>query len=98
MQYLTCYEIQNLLSMLPAFYFYVRARKRKRDSLLAVTVAFYFLAILCKEAALALPVMVAYCELFYFNKSLSFKGRFIRALPLAALFAVPTVIYFLMRY
>ncbi|HKP85790.1 MAG TPA: tetratricopeptide repeat protein, partial [Blastocatellia bacterium] len=69
-----------------------------RHYLLGVAAAFYFLAMLSKEAALALPVMVAYSELFYFNKSLSFKSRLVRALSLVGLFAVPTVIYFLMRY
>lgn len=86
------------LFLLPAFYFYARSRKRKRSYLLGVAAVFYFLALLGKEAALALPVMIAYCELFFFNESSSLKSRLKRVLSLAGLFAVPTLIYFAMRY
>jgi protein O-mannosyl-transferase len=86
------------LFLIPAFYFYARWRRQGRNYRLVVALALYFLALLCKEAALALPVMVAYCELFYFNNSLSFNARFKRFALLSALFAVPSAIYFLMRY
>jgi tetratricopeptide (TPR) repeat protein len=86
------------LLLLPAFYFYVRYRKQGRSYMLAIAPVFYFLALLSKEAAIALPVFIAFCELFYFNKSLSLKERAIRLSILVALFAVPTLIYFAMRY
>jgi tetratricopeptide (TPR) repeat protein len=86
------------LFLLPAFYFYVRYRKQKRNHLLALALGFYFLALLSKEAAITLPIFIAYCELFYFNRPLPVRARAARLLSIAALFAVPTVIYFLMRY
>ncbi len=86
------------LFLLPAFYFYVRYRKQGRIYMLAIALGFYFLALLSKEAAIALPIFIAFCELFYFNKSLSLKGRAIRFSVLVVLFAVPTLIYFAIRY
>ncbi|MGA9769916.1 MAG: tetratricopeptide repeat protein [Blastocatellia bacterium] len=86
------------LFLLPAFYFYVRYRKQGRNYMVAMALGFYFLALLSKEAAIALPVFIGYCELFYFNKSLSLKERVIRVSILVGLFAVPTLIYFAIRY
>lgn len=86
------------LFLLPAFYFYVRYRKQGRSYMLAIAPVFYFLALLSKEVAIALPVFIVFCELFYFNKSLSLKERIIRSSVLVGLFAVPTLIYFAMRY
>lgn len=86
------------LLLLPAFYFYLRYRKQGRNYMLAVALGFYFLALLSKEAAIALPIFIAFCELFYFNKSLSLKERATRFSILVGLFAVPTLIYFAIRY
>lgn len=87
-----------VLLLLPAFYFYLRFRKHGARFLLGCALAFFFLALLSKETALALPVVVAYCELFHFKGEASTSQRLIRASKLLALFAIPTAVYFLMRY
>ncbi|HWP42740.1 MAG TPA: tetratricopeptide repeat protein, partial [Blastocatellia bacterium] len=84
--------------LLPAFYFYLRYRKTGRNSLMAAAIGCYFLALFCKETALALPLAVAYCELFHFKDAGPFKRRVARLLALAGLFVIPTVIYIIMRY
>ncbi|HKS42478.1 MAG TPA: tetratricopeptide repeat protein [Blastocatellia bacterium] len=86
------------LFLLPAFYFYMRYRKQGHIYMLAITLGVYFLALLSKEAAIALPVFIAFYELFYFNKSLSLRERAIRFSVLVGLFTVPTLIYFAIRY
>jgi tetratricopeptide (TPR) repeat protein len=84
--------------LLPAFYFYLRYRKSNRKYLMAASVVFYFLALLSKETSLALPFIIAYCELFYFKNTAPLKRRAVRGLTLASLFIAPTAVYFLMRY
>ena len=86
------------LLLLPAFYFYLRSRRRAAWHLFACALGFFFLALLSKETALALPLMLAYCELFYFETETPLRQRLVRASRLLALFAIPTAIYFLMRY
>lgn len=86
------------LFLLPAFYFYLRYRKTSRKTTLAIALVFYLFALLCKETALALPLIVAYCEAFYFKDDASSNKRFLRALAIGSLFILPTAIYFAMRY
>ena len=86
------------LLLLPSFYFYLRFRKRGTRYLLAFALVFFFLALLSKETAIALPLVVAYCELFHFNGEVAFTQRLVRASTLVALFLIPTAIYLLMRY
>lgn len=86
------------LFLLPAFYFYLRYRKTGRKIIMAVALSFYFLALLSKETALALPLIVVYCETIYFKDETPFIKRLSQALMLGGLFIVPTVIYFAMRY
>lgn len=87
-----------MLLLLPTFYFYLRFQKRGAKYLLGCAIALYFLALLSKETAVALPVVVAYCELFYFESETAFKQRVIRAARILVLFAIPTAVYILMRY
>jgi protein O-mannosyl-transferase len=86
------------LFLLPAFYFYLRSRKSNRKYLMLLSLAFYLFALLSKETALALPFIIAYCELFYFETAPSLRRRVNLALTLASLFIVPTAIYYLVRY
>jgi protein O-mannosyl-transferase len=83
--------------VLPAFYFYLRLRKTGKTNYLAAMLVTYLLALWSKETALALPLIIAYLELFHFNESDSFKERGIKAAKLLAAFAVPILIFFLMR-
>ena len=84
--------------LLPAFYFYLRYRKSNRKYLIPLSLVFYLLALLSKETSLALPFIIAYCELFYFERDAPLRLRAIRGLKLASLYIVPTAVYFLMRY
>lgn len=86
------------LFLLPAFYFYLRYRKTGQKPLMAVALAFYFLALLSKETALALPLIVVYCETIFFKGETPLIKRLLRGLVIGSLFILPTVIYFTMRY
>ena len=86
------------LLLLPAFYFYLRFRKHGAWHLLGFALGFFFLALLSKETALALPVVVAYCELFHFKSDTPLNQRLVRTAKLMGLFAIPAVIYMVMRY
>jgi protein O-mannosyl-transferase len=84
--------------LLLSFYFYLRHRATHRRYFLALMAALYFFALLSKESAIALPVFVVYCEMFYFSESDALAKRFSRAALLSALFALPTLAYMAMRY
>lgn len=86
------------LLLLPAFYFYLRARKSGRIYLMVAALPLYFFALMSKETAIILPLVVGYCELFYFKDSSRMRQRIIRASIYIGLFALPIVIYLLMRY
>lgn len=86
------------LLLLPAFFFYLRFRKRGRKSLFAASLIFFFLALLAKETAVAFPFAVFACELFYFDREREVRPKLMAALRLSAWFIVPVAIYFLMRY
>lgn len=86
------------LFLLPAFYYYLLYRKSERKSLLTIALVFYFLALLSKETAIALPLIVAYCETAHFQDSAKLTRRFARAVAISSLFALPALIYFLLRY
>lgn len=85
------------LFFLPAFYFYLRFRERRRWQLLGAALGFYFLALLTKENAIALPLVIAYCELFHFREDVIFKQRLVELSKLMGFFAAPTVLYYLVR-
>jgi Tfp pilus assembly protein PilF len=59
---------------------------------------FFFFALLCKEAAILLPVVIAYCELFYFKESAPIRQRLSHLGRLALFFLLPVAAYFGMRY
>jgi tetratricopeptide (TPR) repeat protein len=84
--------------LLPAFYYYLRYRATGRRRLMAVALGFYFVALLCKETAIMLPLLIAYCELVHFKDSRTFRQKAIDAAIKGALFVAPTAIYLLMRY
>lgn len=85
------------LFLLSAFYFYLRFRENLRWYLLALALGFYLFALLSKEPAIALPLMVAYCELFYFKAKTPLVARLREASKYVGFFMVPTAIYLLMR-
>jgi tetratricopeptide (TPR) repeat protein len=86
------------LFALAAFYFYLRYRKRGDWYYALIAAVLFFGALLTKETALGLLLVIAYCELSYFKDSPSLKPRAVHPAMLAGLFALPTLIYFLMRH
>jgi tetratricopeptide (TPR) repeat protein len=84
------------LFFLTAFYTYLRYRKSGKPYLIIATLALFLLALFAKEAALALPVLIAYCELFYFGER-DRKQRWLRLGVIAASFVVPLAVYLFMR-
>src|SRR6185503_3387374 len=85
------------LFLLPAFWCYLRWRNGGRKYLIAGLFSFYFLALFGKETALALPLVIVWCELFHFKELAPFRVRLMRAVWLPALLALPTAAYFGMR-
>ena len=86
------------LFVLPSFFFYLKYRKNGRKSALVMMLILFFLALISKETAILLPLIIAYCELFYFKESVPFVQRLLRLANLAAFFVLPVATYFAMRY
>jgi Flp pilus assembly protein TadD len=86
------------LFLLPAFYFYLRYREEKRAGFLALMTAFYFLALMSKEVAVALPLVILYFEIIDVREPVPLKRRISSAAKISALFAASTLVYFLMRH
>ena len=86
------------LFLLPAFYCYMRFRKSGRKTYMALSVALFLPALFSKETALAMPLVIAYLELFYFRDLTPLWRRVVRAATLVSLFSAPTAIYFALRY
>ncbi len=84
------------LFFLTAFYCYLRYRKSGKTYLIVLTLILFLLALFAKESAVALPILIAYCELFHFNEG-DFKQRLRRVGTLAAGFFAPVAIYFIFR-
>ena len=85
------------LLLLPAFYFYLRFRESQRWYMFGGALAFYFLALLTKETAIAFPLLIAYCELFHFKQAGPFRQKLVETSKVVGLFMAPIAIYFLMR-
>lgn len=77
---------------LPAFLTYIIYRRSANKYLLPVSLGLYLLALLSKETALALPILVGYWELSRTQRRVSEISK------MMLLFAVPTALYFVMRY
>ena len=90
-------ELLMSLFALTAFWLYLKYRKTGCTLFLALTSVLYFLALLSKETALALPLVVICCELVRSNDSLPRRGL-MRFLAIGSLFAIPTAAYFVLRY
>ncbi|HKQ04310.1 MAG TPA: tetratricopeptide repeat protein [Blastocatellia bacterium] len=86
------------LLLFTALAFYLRYRKSGKPHQLALTLAFYLLALWGMEAALAFPLVVAYLELTPPRQSASGKGRGVSFTMLGAGLLLVTAVYALMRY
>ncbi|HEY9231282.1 MAG TPA: tetratricopeptide repeat protein, partial [Blastocatellia bacterium] len=86
------------LLLLAALVFYLRYRKAGKPYQLVLALAFYLLALWSTEAALALPLVVAYLELTSRRQSPASKARGMSLTMLAAGLLLVTAGYALMRY
>src|SRR5947207_2272690 len=84
--------------LLAALAFYLRYRKAGKPYQLVLALAFYLLALWSTEAALALPLVVAYLELTSRRQSPTSKARGMSLTMLAAGLLLVTAGYALMRY
>src|SRR5215831_12728556 len=75
---------------LPAVYCYWKYAKGARQVFLPASAGFYFLALLVKETAVAIPLLILFCETWYLAASRSYSARIGRAVKILSLFAVPT--------
>jgi tetratricopeptide (TPR) repeat protein len=83
---------------LPAFYFYLKFHEGRQRRALGGALAFYFLSLLTKETAIALLLVVAYCEVFHFKEQKPLKSRLMELTRIGGLFVATTIVYFLMRF
>jgi protein O-mannosyl-transferase len=86
------------LFLLPSFLFYLRFRQRGNRYLVVLSLGFFLLALLSKETAIALPVVIAYCELFHFGRERPIGQRLVGLVQVSALFVLPILLYLAMRY
>jgi len=71
-------------------------QKSGRKHLLVVAIGFYLLALLSKETALALPMVVAYYELAHRRADSPLKIKTVATLAMIGIYAIPTLFYFRM--
>src|SRR5262245_19590625 len=83
---------------LPAVYYYWKYAKGGRPAYAVASAGFYLLALLVKETAIAIPLLIVFCETWYLAGSRSHSARFLRTSKILSLFAVPTAIYIVLRY
>jgi tetratricopeptide (TPR) repeat protein len=86
------------LFVLATFYLYLRFKKTGRKSLMTLGLVLFLPAALSKETAFALPLVIAWCEIFYFRGTQGLWKRIASAATLGILFCAPAVVYFVMRY
>jgi tetratricopeptide (TPR) repeat protein len=91
-------ELLLALFLLSSYYAYLRYRKTESFPLAAVSLLLYLLALLNKETALAMPLVVIYTEYYLRAGPISGRRLLLVAIKRAALFLIPTLIYLLMRY
>ena len=85
------------LFLLPAFYYYLLYRSSGQTRFIATALPLFLLAILSKETAIVLPVVIVYCELVFNKDRAPVRRRFTRAAQVSALFALPVLVYLLLR-
>lgn len=102
-------EIIYVIFSLSTLIFYVQYRQSGLKKNLAMTYVFYFFALLSKESALFLPLVIFAADIFLIRQDQGFaEGRFLfkkrpkgfltgKELKKYLLFGIPFLIYFLMR-
>ena len=90
-------DVLLALFLLPAFYAYLRYRERRDGAWLALAAVFFLFSLWVKEAAFALLLIIAYCELIHFKEREPLPARSRRLLWAGIAMLVPAAIYLLMR-
>jgi tetratricopeptide (TPR) repeat protein len=80
------------LFLLPSLFFYLRYQKTERKYFLGLCAVFYFFALLSKETAIGLPVVLIYHSLAHGRR------RIFNTAVLGSLMAVMTLLFAAMRY
>jgi tetratricopeptide (TPR) repeat protein len=83
--------------LLSAFYFYIKYRRGGHRYTIALALALCLFALLSKETAAAMVLIVAYCEVAYFEGPMDLRKRLLLATKATALVMVPYAVYFLLR-
>jgi tetratricopeptide (TPR) repeat protein len=86
------------LFFLTALLFYLRYRMNGRVLMLIAALVSYLLSLLSKETAAALPLVLCFLELTNEKTGWAFSKRAQRTLIVLAIFAIPTGLYFFLRY
>jgi tetratricopeptide (TPR) repeat protein len=86
------------LFLLPSFYFYMLYREDRKLKQILYSIGFFILAAFSKEPAVALPIFIAAYEVFIFNREKPLLEKLKPALEYAAMFTLPTIFYFAMRF
>src|SRR5262245_29539433 len=73
---------------LPAVYCYWKYAKGGRQIFVLASAGLYFLALLVKETAVAIPLLILFCEAWFMAGSRSYTARILRTLRILSLFAV----------
>lgn len=84
------------LFYIPAITFYIRWRKNSDKKFLIYSVASFFLALLCKETPIVLPLVLLVWELTL-NRKNEFPVKIFSALKQVLIFLAPIIIYLIMR-
>jgi tetratricopeptide (TPR) repeat protein len=85
------------LFVLPAFLLYLRYRQSHNRWSLAGLLLLLFGGLLCKETAIALPILIAYCEIWHYDEGREMKSRLTAAFVLLGWMAIPVTVYLAMR-
>jgi tetratricopeptide (TPR) repeat protein len=83
--------------MLPAFYLYLLYRRDSKKNYLVGSVILFLLGAFAKEPAIMLPFFIFVYETVIANQDRSLKDRLKPALAYSSLFALISVVYFIMR-
>jgi protein O-mannosyl-transferase len=84
------------LFYVPAMIFYIRWREIGDKKFLIYSLLFFFLSLLCKETPIVLPLILLIWELTL-NRSKNPDTNFFSAFKQVALFAIPAIVYLIIR-
>ena len=90
-------DVLAALFYIPAIIFYIRYREFNQRKFIILSLISFFLALLCKETPIVLPLVLFVWEIAV-NRKKESAYKFLTALKPILIFALPTVIYLVMRF